>query len=640
MTTDGEVWDSADYDNVPRAWPWAQARLFRDLSGTSLAEIAGQLMVRPFHAGDILIEQGIWHGALFILRTGIVQIHLDADQHVGEDETPGVAVPLRRLVAGDCFGEMSLITGQLPSATALALTDGEAWTLDQSTFMRLVTAQPELSRNINAILSERLLFANRQQADMEPAQVIVCVGASASFWSEVTMVVARLSAHPTLLIDLSGASDPDGPSLADLLAGRLRPGSSPTPGASGGGHVTTVRGLGADSADDLPARLGRLDDSFRYQLVVLPAGHRALTPQLSAYATRILLAGQVDRLLDLREQIAGLPRPSLPGAVADVGVILTGASIRLRRTVAVLDLLEGELGVPVRAVMPDDGERYRAELAALGRWLTGQRIGLVFGAGGPKGFAQLGALRVLRRVGLPLDVVAGTSVGAFIGGGVAMELPTAEIESSVGALLETLFRPTLPLRAILSNRALTQWARGEDAFGERLIEDLPIPYAVSAADLTEGREVIMRRGLLWQAVLASAAIPGIYPPVMVGRHWLVDGGVVNPVPVNVARLLGADRVIALDLSEPLAARQELALDNAPAPSAPLLMDTLLRSRDIMMSEIRSHTAGEPALVINPKVTSVSLRNVRDAAPYATAGEVATEEALPRLRRLLPWLGTI
>ena len=127
---------------------------------------------------------------------------------------------------------------------------------------------------------------------------------------------------------------------------------------------------------------------------------------------------------------------------------------------------------------------------------------------------------------------------------------------------------------------------------------------------------------------------------MVGRHWLVDGGVVNPMPVNIARTLGADRVIALDLSESLAQQQELALVQGPAPRAPLLIDTLLRSRDIMMSEIRAHTAGEPTLVINPQVTGISLRHVRNAAPYAAAGEAATEEALPRLQQLLPWLGKV
>lgn len=637
MTTERVSSGALGDDPFLTTWPWSQARLFHDLDSIELAAIARQLVARTFSAGDVLIEQGVWHGALFLLRTGIVQISLDAEPSADAPREHGTTVPLRRLVAGDCFGEMSLITGQLPSATARALTDGEAWTLDQAAFMRLVTALPQLSRNINAILSERLLYANRQQVDTEPARVLVAVGGDAALWSDVATTVARLARRPVLLIDCTVAGDADHHSLADLLNGRLRPGvaAGQNPAV---GNVTPLRGFDAEGGADLPAILGRLDDQYHYQIVVLPPGHRALTPQLVTYATRILLAGRADRLLDLRQQLAALPRPLLPDTAYDLGVVLTEAPIRLRRTVAVLDLLEADLAVPIRAILPEGGDRYRAELAALGRWLSSQRIGLVFGAGGPKGFAQLGALRVLRRIGLPLDAVAGTSVGAIVGGGVAMDLPTEQIEAAVGSLVDSLFRPTVPVRAILSSHALTQWARDKRAFGERRIEDLPIQYAISAADLTEGREIIMRRGLLWQAVLASAAIPGIYPPVMVGRHWLVDGGVVNPVPVNVAQLLGADKVIALDLSEPLAARQELALDGTPAPRAPLLMDTLLRSRDIMMSEIRSHTAGEPALVINPKVTGVSLRHVRDAAPYTEAGEAATEAALPRLRRLLPWLG--
>jgi NTE family protein len=545
-------------------------------------------------------------------------------------------VALRRLVAGDCFGEMSLITGQLPSATARALTDGEAWTLDQATFMRLVTAQPQLSRNINAILSERLLYANRQQADAEPAQVIVGLGGPAALWTDLALSVARLSAQPVLLIDGREDAESAGPTLDDLLSGRIRVGGVALETDDDG--LTVVRGLGGHGADELPAQLGRLDDHFRYQFVLLSPSDPVLTPQLVTYAARILLAGPIDQSLTLRAHLAALPRPLLPDMPSDISVILTDAPSRVRRTVAARELLEADLGAPVRAILPVDGAPYRAAIAALGRWLSGQRIGLVFGAGGPKGFAQLGALRVLRRIGLPLDVVTGTSVGAIVGGGVAMDLPTAEIEAAVGSLVDSLFRPTVPLRSILSSRAMIRWARGTQAYGERLIEDLPIEYAVSAADLTEGREIIIRRGLLWQAVLASAAIPGVYPPMMVGRHWLVDGGVVNPVPVNVARLLGADKVIALDLSEPLAARQELTLDGAPALRAPYLMDTLLRSRDIMMSEIRSHTAGDPALVINPKVTGVSLRHVRDAAPYTAAGEAAAEAALPQLRQLLPWLG--
>lgn len=627
------------------AWngvPWAEVDLFRGLGAEGLARIAGQLTVRPFVAGEVLIRQGVWRGALFIIRTGIVQISVEAESAADAGRGAAQDVALRRLVAGDCFGEMSLITGQPPSATARALSDGEVWTLDQPDFLRLVMAQPELSRNINAILSERLLHTNRRQIAEQPAQIIVGVDAAADLWTAAAVTAARLSSRAVLLVDLTGTNPAEQFTLADLLGGRLRPGASTTRAATGEGTLTIVRGIGpgdaAGGAIDLPASLGRLDRDYHFLFVALPSGHPLLTAQLLAYASRVLIVGRVGAILDLRHRLAALPRAGAVGAPAEVGVILTGAPVAMRRTIATLDLLEADLGAPVRAILPEGGGRYRAELDAFGRSLVGQRIGLVFGAGGPKGFAQLGALRVLRRVGLPIDVIAGTSAGAFIGGAVAMEMPTAQIEATVDALVDTLFRPTLPLHAILSTRALAKWARSDKGFGNRLLEELPIPYAVSAADLTEGREIVVRRGRLWQAILASAAIPGIYPPVMIGKHWLVDGGVVNPVPVSIAQLLGADLIIALDLSEPLAPRHELTLDGVPAPRVPLLTDTVLRSRDIMMSEIRSHTAGEPAVVINPKVTGVPLRNIRDAAPYTAAGEAATEEMLPRLRRLIPWLG--
>jgi len=619
-------------------WPWAQASLFRGLGAEGLSRIAGQLTVRPVAAGEILIRQGIWHGALYIIRTGIVQISLEPDiaADTGEGDKP--ALPLRRLVAGECFGEMSLITGHPPSATARALTDGEVWTIDHDGFSRLVMAQPELSRNINAILSERLLHTNRQQIAEKPAQVIVGIDSDVSLWRAVAATTARLTSRAVLLVDLTSTARDGDFTLGDLLGGRLHPGASTIGATTGAGTLTMVHGTVNDDATSLPACLGRLEAAYQLLFIVLPGDHPLLTTQLLAYATRTLVAGRTDTLRELRGRLATLPRVGAEGIPAEVGAILTAAPGGLRGTVATLDLFHAELGAPVRAILPERGERFATELAAFGRWLVGQRIGVVFGAGGPKGFAQVGALRVLRRAGLPIDVVAGTSVGALIGGGVAMEMSTEAIEGSVTTLIDTLFRPTIPFHGILSSRALARWARSEHAFGNRRIEDLPIPYAVSAADLTVGREIVIRRGRLWQAVMASAAIPGIYPPVMIGQHWLVDGGVVNPVPVSIAQLLGADVIIALDLSEPLAPRQELILDAKPAPRVPYLPDTLLRARDIMMSEIRSHTVGEPAVLINPKVAGVSLRNVRDAAPYTAAGESATEEVLPRLRRLLPWLG--
>lgn len=607
-----------------RDWPWARASLFQGLEVADLEAIATRLSVRPFAAGDVLIRQGAWSGQLFILRAGIVQISVVTEAGPGEEER---TVPLRRLVSGECFGEMSLITGAAPSATVQALTAGEAWTLSQQDFLQLAMAHARLSYNINAILSERLLHTSRQQAAETPPQAIVVVSDRADLWRRVALQVARLSRQPTLLIDGTGVAGL-AHTFADLLAGGLRVPETGQP-------LLIAATDEALAPDELPGVLRQIGADYRYTLLVLPPGHRHLTVQLLTYATRVLACGATGDLSRLRAMLGGLPLPDDRTARTDLSIILTDAPAALQPTVALLELLSGELQVPVQGILPTREELLPPALAKVARWLVGQRIGLVFGAGGSKGYAHLGVLRVLRRARIPFDCIAGTSIGAIAGAGMAMNAPQVRIEAAFASGPAHVIRPALPIYSIFSNRALMRWMRSAAIYGDLLIEELPIPFAISAADLTEGREIVLRRGPLWQAVLASAAIPAIYPPVQIGPHWLVDGGVVNPVPVATARLLGADVVIAVDLSEPLAARQEASWDGQPTYK-PNLLDSILRSRDIMMSEIRQHTAGEPAILIKPEVRGLSLRNFGDGARFIEPGERAATEALQRIYDLLPW----
>lgn len=639
---------------VGSAWPWAQAELFHGLSDTDLESIAARLTVRPFGAGEILIRQGLWAGALFIIRAGIVQISLEVDEGgvaSGPDAPTARVAPLRRLVSGDCFGEMSLITGTPPSATARALTDGEVWVLSQPDFLQLAMAHARLSFNINGILSERLLHTSRQQMAEAPAQVIVVIAEEQSYWLALAQHIARLTRRATLCIDLTperiGRSTTTPTfTFGDLLAGRIRPGATTPEGArqdrvtSGG--LTAVRGTGAAEEAgagqvDLPAMLGRLGDDYHYSLILMPPGHPLLTTNLLTYATRVLVIGAVDGIGPLRATLAALPMPTNKDLLPDVNVVLTGAPFGMYLTVTVQDIMQAELGVPVRGLIPADPAQHAPALATVARWLVGQRIGWVLGAGGARGFAHLGAMSALRRARLPADCAAGSSVGAIIASGVSGLMPMTYVEAALTGGSHRVFRPTLPLHGILSSRALGNWFQRGDVFGHVLIENMPLPFAVSATDLAQGREVIIRRGPLWQATLASAAIPGIYPPVRIGQHLLVDGGVVNPVPVSVAELLGADIVVAVDLSEDLAPQQEADYDGAPPSRLPTLVDTILRSRDIVMAEIRAHTVGESAILIKPQVVRVSMRNFVEGKQYMSAGEEATEAILPRLKELLPWL---
>lgn len=625
---------------APKSPVWSNIALFKGLGRAELEAIGARLSRRTFCAGDTLIRQGVWSGELYIVGRGVVEISVEDDSGKGADE-----VTLRRLVTGDCFGEMSLITGSPPSATVTALTDGEAWTLAQHDFLRLALGQPELSRNISAILSERLLRTSRHQVTAERERVIVVAGMDPPLVRDLADAVAHLASRPVLFVDAtSDTEDLSGRpvhTFQEFLAGELRAGGvPPIEGARvTAGAITVVR-IGRDDwegAADLTSALSRFDGAYAFILVAAPFGHPALSATLLAFATRILAVSAAANLPRLRRDLAALA--TTQRGFAAVRVVITDAPPGLQATLATIDTLSADLGAPVRAIVPP-----RASGSTLGvvgplaRWLVGQRIGLALGAGGAKGFAHLGALRALERAGVPIDCVTGVSAGALVAAAVGMRKSTEWLAAAFRRGSTKVFRPTLPRYSILSNRALGAWLKSDEMSAGSLIEHMPIPFAASAADLTEGREIVIRSGSLWRALLASTAIPGIYPPINIGSHWLVDGGVVNPVPVSIALLLGADVVVAVDLSEPLAPRK--TLDNVHAAKlgkSPSLPQNILRSRDIMMSEIRAHTLGEPSVLVKPKVHGIALSSFAEGSQFVEAGESATEAVLPELRERLPWL---
>ena len=186
-----------------------------------------------------------------------------------------------------------------------------------------------------------------------------------------------------------------------------------------------------------------------------------------------------------------------------------------------------------------------AALGWVARDLAGLKVGLALGAGSYRGYAHIGVLRGLARIGLEPDYLAGTSIGAAVAGLYAMGHSAEESAGFLDALDGVFFRPALSRRSLLSNAALA--AKIREICLETRIEELPRPLAVVAADLETGREIVFRRGLLWLAVLGSSAIPGIHPAVPIGPYTAVDGGIVNPVPGSAATALGADKVLAVRL---------------------------------------------------------------------------------------------
>jgi len=278
-----------------------------------------------------------------------------------------------------------------------------------------------------------------------------------------------------------------------------------------------------------------------------------------------------------------------------------------------------------------------AALGWVARDVAGLKVGLAFGAGSYRGYAHIGVLRALERIGLEPDYVAGTSIGAAVAGLHAMGRSAEESAGFLDTLDSVFFRPTLSRRSLLSNAALA--AKIREICLEARIEHLPLPLAVVAADLETGREIVFRRGLLWLAVLASSSIPGIHPALRIGPYIAVDGGIVNPVPSSAATAMGADKVLAVRLGRPRPASDDDAEARQSEGRGPSAIETIVRSVDLMQATMRGQRS--PAtIVVAPEcedVAAIGLRRFSLGRRYVEAGEAAVEAALPRIAAALPWM---
>ena len=438
---------------------WQNVQLFAGLDPEATAAIAARLQLHTFAPGDVLIREGRPCGELFILRSGVMQVSRTPNTvdiaTIDDDENPALHdVLLRRLVAGDCFGEMSLITGALPSATVRALTDGEAWALGAADFTALASGYPSLARNINIILSERLLYTTRQQSGSPPQHVIVAIAAPSPFLDALARSLSGYSADDMLHVDFGAMPEEfrTAHTLEDLRSGRVRF-TQAEPGAF---NRTVVRVRGTDATDgvaatdiaDLLVGLKRLEESCRRILVTVPPERSNLTGSLLPFAQHILIVGSIHSPGTVRSLTASLPIRSGLGIRPALGIVLTDASPAVIPTEATLEGLTGLVGAPVRAVIPELEARQGAAIDALGRWVTGQQVGIALGAGGAKGWAHFGVLRVLMRARVPFDCISGASIGSMIAAGLAAGASVDEFGGADGTRRHRRLPPhVLTLRA-------------------------------------------------------------------------------------------------------------------------------------------------------------------------------------------------
>ncbi len=251
-----------------------------------------------------------------------------------------------------------------------------------------------------------------------------------------------------------------------------------------------------------------------------------------------------------------------------------------------------------------------------------RRLGLALGAGTARGFAHVGVLKVLEAQGIPVGLVVGTSVGSLVGCMYAFGYPVYEIQKMAMALE----RADVVDLIVPDNG----FVRGEklEAYVNRMVRDVPmeefpIPFHAVATDIAAGREKVFSSGNAGAAVRASCAIPGIFQPVKIEGSTCLDGGLVSPVPVDAARGLGADAVVAVDISGGV---------DGTVPGS--ILDTLIQSASIMYAKIAEVQDARADIVIRPQVGHIFAGDFTKRHEAILEGEKAALEALPEIRKIL------
>ena len=540
--------------------------LLEDVSDAALKKLLSEANWFGLPGGMMLKRDGENAQAVFLVVTGSLGVF-------AEDER-GKRRLVAHIPAGETVGEMSMISGSTEhSAQIIALRDSELLRVPPAAFDALIGRHPRVMRNMMRVLVKRLQETTKSSIDKARPK---------------TFAIVPL--QPGL----------DQQPIAHRLAGAL---------VNMGSKAAVLDASCADQSGEWFNNFEAGHDIVFYRG---DAPDSAWTHQCLRQADRIFLLARVDQPLPaqsldlpaLKERASGLPQLLL--------LHPTDKNENLPEHFAVRSGLY-ESHHHVRTGRPDDIKR-------LARFISGRAVGIVLAGGGARGFAHIGVVKALSEAGVPFDNIGGTSMGALIAAGLACEWDIDELTSRMRDAFvngNPLNDYTLPLIALVRGAKVTKLLH--DNYGDMRIEELPKPFFCVSSDLTTGRVHVHRAGPLWRALRASIALPGILPPVTHNGHLLVDGGIMNNLPVDVMAERSSGPIIASDVTgeidlkvrdDKYGERPWWWLIGQRMAGTPSIVSILMRSGTVG-SEVQRRLAREQAnYMFEPPLLGVGLRDWR------------------------------
>ena len=559
---------------------------FDDIDDDTLGLLQQHLTRLALRAGGQLFAEGDESDALYIVISGRLEIR------VGD----GIGKSFRSVAqigAGEVVGELGVLTGERRSAGVFAVRDTELIMLGRPAFQNLLQENPQSIVSLTRLIARRLINETRSRKPQATIKTVCLVPLSADLPLGVLrdVVASGMQATDTLKIlePDCAARTSDWFHHEEERYGRLLYVAEPEFSAW---TQLCIR------QSDLILLVVRPDD---------PKPDDGFFAHLNQFA-----GGRVCHLITLQE-----PNRLLPSKAQDW---TSDVKVRTRWNIS----LESK----------PDRER-------LARIASGRTVSLVLSGGGARGFAHLGVIKAIRELGIPIDQIAGTSMGALIAGGIAMGWSVEAFRRRLYATfidVNPVGDYTIPLHSFARGKRLSNLLH--EHFEEAEACSLWLPFFCTASNLTRGEAIRLDSGPVWRAIRASLSIPGLVPPVLDGRDVLVDGGLINNMPIDAMADLNLGPVIGVDVgrSEGSFTLDERICDTGmetvlPHLSSPSIVGLLMRSATVAGESNIRHAQESADCILYPDVAGVSILNWRAIDDMIKRGYecVTSAEQLARLK---------
>lgn len=631
--------------------------LFEGLSTDKLAQIAMLCNEVSLEKGETVCRKGEEGDRLFIVTSGEIEVWGGPDD----------ARLLSRLGPGEFVGELGILTGGKRNATVVVARTARLIVITKAVFDQFLHDNRAVQAHLSVVLARRLAkMARGENATLGNLTAVVTGPQTLRGKSLVAALVAallrRLSRSAVILVSLKMQPGPvagarsELPGLSDLAtASHLRIQSHIVDNGPLGSRLTLSAGSSGDelTADQLSRLIANLSE--RFVMIVFDLG--------DGLGSRSRV---VESVCDYVIEMVNTSSPGLSESAGPSGGRFEVLNLHNPECAPIPinhcqpfvipddPTLHGlELSAQVERVLEDRWSQASVVLRRLVRKMLGGSVGIALGGGAAFGISHVGVLEVLEEGGVPIDLVAGTSMGSIVGLGYAAGLrPTEMVDiarrigtrrNAVLAMLDL----TLSKPAIFSGAKMARLFSGLAGQAETF-EQLVLPCRSVAVDVETGERVSIGAGRVDTAYRASSAVPVVWAPLKLDGRVLIDGSMIDPVPADVVREMGADLCIAVNVVPPLKKGVQTGLSrwfhrakrlnpfvyldrNQDMPS---MFDVLMNTIQMVQRELGNYKAIPADVSIDPDLTEFTWSEIYRAEELIERGRAAAEQALPVVRRLL------